>query len=308
MVGEQSNSGPLRDRYGVVETPGGEATAPECAVLPLSACGFFQHPALDRLYEVVHPLLVACRQVLEEPTSTTAMKTVAGSALLAAFDEDLGLPVAYVRAVWSFLRISTATYFNTEKVAEVADDSIRAEAVEMLREPNTGNSERRLAVQVLSGSGHARYLDDHTLLDLVERTRTGGYALDVAGLVVAVHKARGIPAEVLVAIRDRWSRGSIGMKEAAITVGSELSEVDLTWTRRLLEDPEPDVRACLVYQLEREGRPCEGLAKLLDDRLRLETSPDVRAALYRAVAALDGVDHDRNRRRRGRERLRQEAR
>ena len=171
----------------------------------------FQNPPPVRLYKVVHPLLRSSREVLQAPTSSTAMKSVAGAALLAALDEDLQLPAEYLRTIWSWLRASTATYWNADKFAEAADEGIRAEALEMLRDPGSGSNERRLAVQVLSGSGHAAHLKDCTLLDLVERARSGGHALDVAGLVGVVHKARGVPDHVLTAIRDRWATGTIGM-------------------------------------------------------------------------------------------------
>ena len=234
------------------------------------------------------------------------MKTIAGTALLAALDEGIAVPSDVVYGVWSWLRGAPSVYFNAEKLAEVADEKVRAEAVEILRELDSGTTQRQLALQVLSNNVQGRHVTDEGLLDLVERVRVGSHAIDLADLIVTIDKARGVPLELLIAIRNRWSCGSISVKEAAIKLAGALPELDLTWTRQLLEDPEPDVRACLVYQLERDARSGEGLITLLEKRLGVEPSPDVRAAIHHALASMQDVEDGRERRKR-RRLLRQQA-
>lgn len=249
---------------------------------------------------MLHRLLVECHRVLEDPNATSAMKCVAGSAVLSACEENLYVPLEFIRSTWRWLRTAAPMYRNVDAFSSVNDDGLRADAVSMLTHPHSGANEWRLAVDLLSGSGHAQHVEDVTLMALVEAATTGARALDLAGVIVAVHKARGIDSKMLLAIRDRWTAGSTGMKEAAVTVASELA-LDVSWVDRVLTDSNPDVRACLAYQLERDGRSCEGLDVLLEERLRVEGSPDVQAALHRTVAALEEVENDRDRRRRRRQ-------
>jgi len=256
---------------------------------------------------MLHRLLVECHCILDDPDATPAMKTIAGSAVLSAFEENLYVPLDLTRSTWRWLRCATQTHLNVDAFSSVNDDVIRREAVAMLTDPHSGANEWRLAIHLLSGSGHAQHVEDATLMALVEAAATGGRALDLAGLIVAVHKARGVADRMLLAIRDRWTRGSIGMKEAAVTVASELPVPDVAWVKRVLADSEPDVRACLAYQLERDGRSQEGLVGVLEEHLRVESSPDVRAAVQRALAALEDVENDHDRRRRRRKRLLEEA-
>jgi hypothetical protein len=236
------------------------------------------------------------------------MKTVAGGALLSAMDEDIAIPAEYVRVLWAWLATAaTASHWSLDKFAALPDERIRSESLSMLVDRTAGTNERRLAVQVLSGSGHARHVEDHALVSLVEAARTGAHAIDVATVIVAVHLARGVPRELLVGVRDRWSAGCLGMKEAAITLGLEALAPDLGWVARMLDDVEPDARSYVAGRLQRDGYGDLPLLDVVQARLAIEASPDVRGALYRALATLEEVETDRERRRRRRERLREEA-
>lgn len=247
----------------------------------------------------MHPLLRLCRDVLADPSSTAAVKTVAGTALLAAYDEDIPVPTDYARAVWSWLR-TTTTYHGTERIGAVPDEAVRAEAVNILMNPNSGNDERWLAARVLAGSGHARHIDDNVVMALVEGAVTGEQCGHVYNVLSAVHRARGVPNEILVSIRDRWGVGPIEMKEAAVRVGIELLDLDLGWIARVVMDPEPDVRVFIASQLEVEVDPNPAVLELLHQRRGVETAPDARAAIHRAVAAHEEIENERARRRRRR--------
>ena len=236
------------------------------------------------------------------------MRNAAGAALTTAMDDDIPLPAEYVRAVWRWLRTTSpcsSTYWNTDGLAEVPDEIVRVEALGIVRDPYTGTEERHLALRVLGGRGHAQHLDDQTVLDLVERARTGRQAQDLEGLLANVNTARGIPQEVLRSIRDRWtSSPSVGVREAAIKVGTELLAPDLSWVERVLCDPDADVRASVANAF---CEPVEGLLALLQERLQVETAPDVRAPLHRGIADLEQVESDRQRRRRRRREAAEEA-
>jgi hypothetical protein len=256
----------------------------------------------------MHALLRRCREVLEDRSSTAAMRNAAGAALMTAMDDDIPLPAEYVRAAWRWLRTTStcsSAYWNTDGMAEVPDEVVRVEALGIMRDPHTGTEERHLALRVLGGRGHAQHLDDHTVLDLVERARTGRQAQDLEGLLANVNTARGIPQEVLRCIRDRWTAfPSVGVREAAIKVGTELLAPDLSWVERVLCDPDADVRASMANAF---CEPVEGLLALLQERLQVETAPDVRAALHRGIADQEQVESDRQRRRRRRREAAEEA-
>ena len=256
----------------------------------------------------MHNLIRLCRDVLEHPSSTAAMRNAAGAALMTAMDDDIPLPAEYGRAAWRWLRTTSTfsgAYWNTDGLAEVPDDIVRDEALSIVKDPNTGNEERYLALRVLGGRGHAQHLDDRTVLDLVERVRTGRQAQDLEGLLANVNTARGIPQEVLRSIRDRWTASpSVGVREAAIKVGTELLAPDLSWVERVINDPSADVRTSVTYAF---SEPVEGLLALLQERLQVETAPDVRAALCRAIADQEQVESDRARRRRRRREAAEEA-
>lgn len=250
---------------------------------------------------MLHRLLVECHRVLEDPAAAPAIKSIAGSAMLSALDENLFVPSEFMRATWRWLRSAPETYWSVEGFGSVNDPAIRSDSLSLLMNPASGAKEWRLGVHLLSGSGHAQYVTDPDLMALVEAATTGGRALDLAGLVVAVHKARGVADAMIAAIRDKWTQGTTGMREAAVMIAGALPEPDMAWMNRVLTDPEPDVRACIASHLEREGRWHDGVSELLVERLRLEGSPDVRAAFHRALAALEQVENDRDRRRRRRE-------
>lgn len=253
----------------------------------------------------MHSLLRVCREVLEDPSSTIAMRKVAGTAVTTALNEAIGMPIEYVRAAWRWLRTSDSYYGMFDGIAEVPDEVVRAEALGLLKDPNTGRDERRLASWVLGGRGHAGYLDDHAVLDLVERTKTGEHADDLGGLLAKVNTARGIPHEVLSIIRNRWtSSTSAGVREAGVKVGTELMAPDLAWVGRVLDDPDADVRVSLANAFT---EPVEGLLDLLQQRLEVETAPDVRAALCRGIADQEQVESDRARRKRRRREAAEEA-
>lgn len=172
--------------------------------------------------------------------------------------------------------------------------------MDIMKDANTGTDERWLAAQVLAGNGHARFIDDRTLLSFVEGARTGEQCGHVYTVLAAVHRARGVERSMLVAIRDRWEVGPIEMKEAGINIGIELLDLDLAWVARVLADPEPDIRVCIAIKLEVEVDPNPAVLELLHHRRNVETSPDVRAAVHRAIAAHEEVENERARRRRRR--------
>lgn len=227
------------------------------------------------------------------------MRSVAGTALLTAYDEDIAVPAGYARVIWSWLR-TTTTYLNTDKLAAVPDEIVRADALGILRSPDSGNDERWLASRVLAGTGHARHIDDSTIMALVEGATTGEQSGHVWTVLSAVHRARGVEKGLLVSIRDRWGLGPIEMKEAAVRVGIELLDLDLGWIARVLMDPEPDVRVFIASQLEVEVDANPAVLELLHQRRGVETAPDARAAIHRAVAAHEEVEDARARRRRRR--------
>lgn len=236
------------------------------------------------------------------------MRNAAGGALMTAMDDDIPLPAEYVRAAWRWLRTTSTysgAYWNTDGLAEVPDEIVRDEALSIVKDPNTGNEERYLALRVLGGKGHAQYVDDRTVLDLVERTKTSRQAQDLAGLLAKVNTARGVPHEVLRSIRDRWTSSTcFGVREAGVKVGVELMAPELGWIERVLHDPDADVRASVAMSLTEH---VEGLLELLQERLRVEMAPDVRAALHRAIADQEQVEGDRARRRRRRREAAEEA-
>jgi hypothetical protein len=233
-------------------------------------------------------LALACT-TLAEPAVSPALKRAAAEALLAAIDDGLAVPVRAVRLVWSYWTACPASrsWRSANRLGDVVCEEVRADALAILEGGATGMDLRDLAVDVLVGRGHAPFIEERSILAIVEHVQTGEHASEVARLIGAVHAARGVSAPLLCAVRDRWARSGLGgVREAAIVVAAEIAAPDLAFIAAMLADPDVEVRTALAYRLATGFPGSEVAGGLIAERLRIEPHPSARAALLRAQASM----------------------
>lgn len=230
-------------------------------------------------------LLRQALEVLNDTTSPIGIREVACAALVVALEEGLGVPSGTPAAIWNWVREATPRRWNSAqfRLGEVYDDQVFASALEAVRDPASGIELRSVAIDVLAGSAYAPLVTDETLTDLLDRPHVEPERL--SRLVENVHKARGIPIELLVAIRDRWATSTVATREAAIEVGSLVPKPEENFWKRMAQDPSDDVRILAISAVVKHCEH-EFAGKLVEDLLAHEDNIDVRSELHRAMMTL----------------------
>jgi len=233
-------------------------------------------------------LVVAC-DTIGDTSALLPLKKAAVEALLSAASDGLALPPGAARLLWSFWANApgSRSWRYADKIGDVPDERVRAEATHILERHESGDDLRDLATDVLAGKGHAAHVEHRLLLALAERARDEREAHRLARLVGAVHEARGIELPILRMVRDRWAVSSVpGVRECSLLVAREIVEPDLPFVERMLADPDADVRGTTADELTM-GLPGRELALgAVEARLRVEVHPHALAALLRAQASL----------------------
>lgn len=164
------------------------------------------------------PLLALCAALLAVSTAPASLRRIAGRAVIAAVAADCELASETVLASWHWLLNESDTSEAAEVFALLDDADVRASALQGLARPGIDLHALAVVERVLSGSAHARHLDDTIVLQLIEQSATGRRARAVAAILAAIHEARGLPAPLLRALRDRWASGNACARQAALTI------------------------------------------------------------------------------------------
>jgi hypothetical protein len=245
-----------------------------------------------------HPLVSSAIEALENTDTSPAIQKIAVDAVIAAVQEGI-VPSAStaVGLVWAWMKRNPECRVWAMGVGDIPNDAVRADAIEALRRTDGGTDFVDVALDVLSGRGHAAHIDDALLLELVERYPRDEHVRNVCGLVSAVHRARGLTRPLLLAIRDRWAASESHVaREQAVSLMSELPEVDLAFVEKMLADPSADVRVAMAQQLDASLEGVRLTLPPVEARLRVETHPSARAALLRAQAEIEDETPRRRRR------------
>lgn len=234
-------------------------------------------------------LLVVALSVLSCVDQPTTIRGAAVEALVSALSEGVPLPPGAVRHIWWFW-VSSPTRRALRSawlVGALDDPIIRAEATELLLSPGAEGDLRDLAVDVLIGDGHRGHLGEDLLGTLVDRASTEALAREAARLLDVAHAARGLPADLLLTIRERFASASIaGIREVSIAIDSLVVPPDLGFVERMLGDPDADVRAAMANALGLD-HPGRALARAaIERRLQVEAHPRARSSLLRAEATI----------------------
>lgn len=141
-------------------------------------------------------LFAAACSVLESTSASPAVKKAAADALIVGLNEGIPLPKGAAFLIWSFWTGAPAnrSWRNSQKLGEIADDGIRAEAIAILDGECAGDELRDLALDVLVGKAHAAHLPDALVLRHRERSTfllSLAYDADVAGCAAIVRGAGG---------------------------------------------------------------------------------------------------------------------
>lgn len=234
-------------------------------------------------------LLRTARDLLTDTAASLPLRKAAVEALLSAASDGLALPSGAARLIWTFWTSvpESRSWRYAHKLGDIADERIRAEAMEILERHDCGDELRDLAAEVLVGKAHAIHVDDRLLLALVERVYDESEAHRLGRLIASVHEARGVDPSILRAIRDRWSASPlVALRETSVSIAREIVEPDVAFIERMLGDPDAEVRGAMADALSMAFPGAQIALGVVEARLRVEVHPHSRAALLRAQASL----------------------
>ncbi len=217
------------------------------------------------------------------PEQLTRSSEAACAALVAALEENLPVPHGTPIAIWRWVRETTPKRWCAAqfRLGEVYDEAVFVATLEAVRDSGSGTELRQVAIDVLAGSAFAPLLTDDILQDVVDRPHVEPERL--TRFVEAVHKARGIPTDMLRAIRDRWASNTVPTtREAAIAVGALISKPEDEFWSMMIDDPHEDVRMSAIQVIAKNAR-MRFASKHFQERLKHEGVADVRAELHRGM-------------------------
>ena len=228
-------------------------------------------------------LLAHALEVLSDPNNSPGLREAACAALVAALEENLPVPHGTPIAIWRWVRETTPKRWCAAqfRLGEVYDEAVFVATLEAVRDSGSGTELRQVAIDVLAGSAFAPLLTDDILQDVVDRPHVEPERL--TRFVEAVHKARGIPTDMLRAIRDRWASNTVPTtREAAIAVGALISKPEDEFWSMMIDDPHEDVRMSAIQVIAKNAR-MRFASKHFQERLKHEGVADVRAELHRGM-------------------------
>ncbi len=248
-------------------------------------------------------LALAC-DVLADPIAPSGVKAAAAQALLTAIDEGVAVPNRTPTVVWGWLRSTRPSWGTVGKLGDLADRAVAEDAIAVMLDAESGNDIRDLAGDLLAGDGMARLVTEQQLRAMVDAARTREAARDACGVVVAVHRVRGLTANELRQIRDHWFGSTVpGVRERSIDIDDEITEFDLDFHERMSSDDDAEVRAAwagsISYRTWHQDADRLATLELVRRRISVESSELAVAAMKGAEGALieDGA-HARRRHRR----------
>jgi hypothetical protein len=228
-------------------------------------------------------LLTHALEVLSDPNQPPGLREVACAALVAGLEESLAVPHGTPIAIWRWVRETTPKRWCAAqyRLGEVFDEAVFVAAFEAVRDQGSGTELRQVALDVISGSAYAPLVTDEMLIDVIDRPHVEPERL--TRLITSVHKARGIPVELLVVIRDRWAASTVvATREAAVEIGSLVPRPDETFWTKMIGDPSDDVRVSASGAISKQCQ-VEFASEVIQQALAREPVIDVRAELHRAM-------------------------
>jgi GNAT superfamily N-acetyltransferase len=228
-------------------------------------------------------LLAHALDVLSDPNNPPGLREAACAALVAGLEENLAVPHGTPIAIWRWVRETTPKRWCAAqfRLGEVYDEAVFVATLEAVRDSGSGTELRQVAIDVLAGSAFAPLVTDDILQDVVDRPHVEPERL--TRFVEAVHKGRGIPTDLLRAVRDRWAASTVPTtREAAIAVGALVPKPEDDFWSKMIGDPHEDVRMSAIQVVAKNARTTFA-SKRFQERLDHEGVADVRAELHRGM-------------------------
>ena len=236
-----------------------------------------------------HPLITSAIQTLEDPNTPSVVERIAVRVVVEAVETGV-LPGASagVELVWAWIKRHPSDEPWGAGINAIDNERVRADVLDVLRRGDSGSGLIPVAFTMLEGAGHVMHVGDELLADLVERYSSGPFLWAVASLIARVQETRGVAPELLLATRDRWAASaSPEARQQAAHLFVHLGDVDLAFAETMLADDFVAVRVAMADSLADLAEHAAPARPLLGGRLVAERHPAVRAALLRALAAIE---------------------